>query len=67
MVLFTVDQRSQSMTMLTFTLQSIAAIGNWLFNFASAFFSAWFRDHHVEIFIIFGVLCIGAAVQVFFT
>ncbi|KAN0068045.1 General substrate transporter [Elaphomyces granulatus] len=47
---------------------SIAAIGNWLFNFAlGLFLPPGFANITWKLFIIFGVLCVGAAVQVFFT
>jgi Sugar (and other) transporter len=46
----------------------IAAIGNWLFNFALGFFiPPGFRNITWRMFIIFGVLCIAAAIQTFFT
>ena len=46
----------------------ISAIGNWLFNFAIGFFiPPAFVNIRWGIFIIFGVLCMLAAVQFFFT
>lgn len=50
------------------TGMSLAAVANWLFNFALGLFvPPGFRNITYKIFIIFGVLCIGAAVQAFFT
>ncbi|EAW08471.1 sugar porter family MFS transporter [Aspergillus clavatus NRRL 1] len=47
---------------------SIAAVGNWLFNFALGLFvPPGFANIKWKLFIVFGVLCVGAAVQVFFT
>ncbi|KAF4152058.1 hypothetical protein CNMCM8927_006676 [Aspergillus lentulus] len=47
---------------------SIAAVGNWLFNFALGLFvPPGFANITWKLFIVFGVLCIGAAIQVFFT
>ncbi|RAL02413.1 sugar transporter [Aspergillus ibericus CBS 121593] len=47
---------------------AIAATGNWLFNFALGLFvPPGFANITWKLFITFGVLCIGAAVQVFFT
>ncbi|PKX89748.1 MFS general substrate transporter [Aspergillus novofumigatus IBT 16806] len=47
---------------------SIAAFGNWLFNFAlSLFVPLGFANITWKLFIVFGVLCVGAAIQVFFT
>lgn len=46
----------------------IAAIGNWLFNFAlGLFIPPGFRNITWKLFIVFGVLCFGAAAQAFFT
>ncbi|EDU39939.1 high affinity glucose transporter [Pyrenophora tritici-repentis Pt-1C-BFP] len=46
----------------------ISATGNWLFNFAIGFFiPPAFVNIRWGIFIVFGVLCILAAVQFFFT
>ncbi|RJE22751.1 Sugar and other transporter [Aspergillus sclerotialis] len=46
----------------------IAATGNWIFNFALGLFvPPGFRDIKYKLFITFGVLCVGAAVQVFLT
>jgi hypothetical protein len=50
------------------TGMGIAAVGNWLFNFALGLFvPPGFRNITYKIFIIFGVLCFGAATQCFFT
>ncbi|KAK2806745.1 hypothetical protein FQN50_005743 [Emmonsiellopsis sp. PD_5] len=50
------------------TGMGLAAVGNWLFNFALGLFvPPGFANITWKLFIIFGVLCIGAAVQVFFT
>ncbi|PLB41532.1 sugar transporter [Aspergillus candidus] len=47
---------------------SIAAVGNWLFNFALGLFvPPGFANIRWKMFITFGVMCVGAAVQVFFT
>lgn len=47
---------------------SLAAVANWLFNFALGHFvPPAFRNITYETFIIFGVLCLGAAVQAYFT
>ncbi|KAL4890510.1 sugar transporter [Aspergillus ambiguus] len=47
---------------------SIAAVGNWLFNFALGLFvPPGFANIRWKLYIIFGILCAGAAVQVFFT
>lgn len=46
----------------------LAAVGNWLFNFAiGLFLPPAFRNITYKIFLIFGVLCFAAAVQAFFT
>lgn len=46
----------------------IAAVGNWLFNFAIGLFvPPGFRNITYKIFIIFGILCFGSACQTFFT
>ena len=46
----------------------IAAVGNWLFNFALGLFvPPGFRNITWKIFIIFGILCWGAAAQCYFT
>lgn len=46
----------------------MSAVGNWVFNFALGFFvPPGFANITWKLFIIFGVLCIGAAVQVYFT
>lgn len=50
------------------TGMSIASIGNWLFNFALGLFAPpGFKNITYKIFIIFGILCFGAAAQAFFT
>ncbi|KAJ2890584.1 hypothetical protein MKZ38_001650 [Zalerion maritima] len=50
------------------TGMSLAAVANWLFNFALGMFTPpGFRNITYKLFIIFGVLCICAAVQAFFT
>ncbi|KAL2004835.1 hypothetical protein VTN00DRAFT_3108 [Thermoascus crustaceus] len=50
------------------TGMGIAAVGNWLFNFALGLFvPPGFANITWKLFIVFGVLCVGAAVQVFFT
>ncbi|KAJ5103858.1 sugar transporter [Penicillium argentinense] len=47
---------------------SIAAVGNWLFNFALGLFvPPGFANITWKLFIVFGILCVAAAVQVFFT
>lgn len=49
-------------------LQGISAVGNWLFNFALGLFvPPGFANITWKLFIVFGVLCVGAAIQVFFT
>ncbi|KAF2724271.1 sugar transporter [Polychaeton citri CBS 116435] len=46
----------------------IAALGNWLFNFAlGLFLPPAFRNISWKTFIVFGVLCLGAAAQAFFS
>lgn len=46
----------------------ISATGNWLFNFALGLFvPPAFRNISWKTFIVFGVLCLGAAVQFFFS
>ncbi|KAH8431905.1 uncharacterized protein LDX57_009555 [Aspergillus melleus] len=48
--------------------QSTAATGNCLFNFALGLsVLPGFADIKWKLFIVFGVLCVGAALQVFFT
>lgn len=48
--------------------KSVAAVGNWLFNFALGLFvPPGFANITWKLFIVFGVLCVGAAIQVFFT
>jgi MFS family permease len=50
------------------TGMALAATANWLFNFALGLFTPpAFQNITWKTFIIFGVLCIGAAVQAFFT
>ena len=50
------------------TGMGIAAIGNWLFNFAlGLFLPPAFRNIQYKIFVIFGILCFGAATQCYFT
>jgi Sugar (and other) transporter len=47
---------------------ALAAVSNWLFNFALGMFvPPAFANITYKTFIIFGVLCFGAAVQAFFT
>lgn len=47
---------------------SLAAVANWLFNFALGLFTPpAFRNITYKTFIIFGVLCFAAAVQAFLT
>ncbi|KAF2198329.1 general substrate transporter [Delitschia confertaspora ATCC 74209] len=46
----------------------IAAIGNWLFNFAiGLFIPPGFVNIRWKLFIVFGVLCLGAAIQFWLT
>lgn len=50
------------------TGMALAAVANWLFNFALGLFvPPAFANITYKTFIIFGVLCFGAAVQAFFT
>jgi len=50
------------------TGMSLAAVSNWLFNFALGLFTPpAFLNIKYKIFIIFGVLCLGSAVQTFLT
>jgi MFS family permease len=50
------------------TGMALAATANWLFNFALGMFTPpAFQTITWKTFIIFGVLCIGAAIQAFFT
>ncbi|KAJ9295287.1 hypothetical protein DTO271G3_6110 [Paecilomyces variotii] len=50
------------------TGMGISAVGNWLFNFALGLFvPPGFANITWKLFIVFGVLCVGAAIQVFFT
>jgi Sugar (and other) transporter len=47
---------------------ALAATANWLFNFALGLFTPpAFQNITYKTFIIFGVLCMGAATQAFFT
>jgi len=47
---------------------ALASIGNWLFNFAIGFFiPPAFKNISWKVFIIFGVLCIGAAAQAWYS
>lgn len=47
---------------------ALAAVANWLFNFALGLFVPLaFANITYKTFIIFGVLCFGAAIQAFFT
>ena len=46
----------------------VAVFGNWIFNFAIGFFiPPGFRNITWKMFIVFGTLCFGAAIQSFFT
>ncbi|RDL38320.1 Uncharacterized protein BP5553_02660 [Venustampulla echinocandica] len=50
------------------TGMSLAAVANWLFNFALGLFvPPAFRNITYKTFIIFGILCFAAAVQAYFT
>lgn len=50
------------------TGMALASIANWLFNFAiGLFIPAGFQNITWKLFIIFGTLCMGAAVQAFLT
>jgi Sugar (and other) transporter len=50
------------------TGMALASVANWLFNFAiGLFIPPAFENISWKLFIIFGVLCIGASVQAFFT
>ncbi|KAJ3528432.1 hypothetical protein NM208_g10203 [Fusarium decemcellulare] len=50
------------------TGMAMAAEANWLFNFALGMFTPpGFKNIQYKIFVIFGVLCIGSAIQAFFT
>lgn len=50
------------------TGMSLAAVANWVFNFALGLFTPpAFLNIKYKVFIIFGVLCIGAAIQAWFT
>jgi MFS family permease len=50
------------------TGMSLAAVANWLFNFALGLFTPpAFLNITYKIFIIFGVLCCASAVQTYFT
>lgn len=46
----------------------IAALGNWLFNFAlGLYIPPGFRNITWGLFLVFGIMCIAAAFQIFFT
>ena len=48
------------------TGMGVAAVGNWLFNFALGFFiPPGFRNITYNMFVVFGVLCVAAAAQAF--
>ena len=50
------------------TGMGLAATANWVFNFALGMFTPpAFLNIKYKIFIIFGVLCVGSAVQTYFT
>ena len=50
------------------TGMALASVANWLFNFAiGLFIPPAFQNISWKLFIIFGILCMGAAVQAFFT
>ncbi|KAI9736864.1 MAG: hypothetical protein M1818_005915 [Claussenomyces sp. TS43310] len=50
------------------TGMALASVANWLFNFAiGLFIPAAFQNISWKLFIIFGVLCVAAAIQAFFT
>lgn len=50
------------------TGMGLAAVANWLFNFAlDLFLPPAFVNITYKIFLIFGVLCFGAAIQAYFT
>ena len=50
------------------TGMAMAAVANWLFNFAlGLFIPPAFQNISWKTFIIFGVLCVGSAIQTFFT
>ncbi|OTB06624.1 hypothetical protein M426DRAFT_9402 [Hypoxylon sp. CI-4A] len=50
------------------TGMALAAVANWLFNFALGLFTPpAFLNIKYKVFIIFGVLCVGAAIQAWFT
>ncbi|RYC59579.1 hypothetical protein CHU98_g6623 [Xylaria longipes] len=50
------------------TGMSPAAVANWLFNFALGLFTPpAFQNIQYKVFIIFGVLCVGSAIQAFLT
>lgn len=45
---------------------ALASIANWLFNFAIGFFiPPAFQNISWKLFIIFGILCVGASIQAF--
>jgi len=50
------------------TGMALASVANWLFNFAiGLFIPPAFQNISWKLFIIFGTLCFGAAIQAFFT
>jgi len=50
------------------TGMALASVANWLFNFAiGLFIPAGFQNITWKLFIIFGTLCMGAAIQAFLT
>ncbi|KAI8946075.1 general substrate transporter [Xylaria longipes] len=50
------------------TGMSLAAVANWLFNFALGLFTPpAFQNIQYKIFIIFGALCVASAIQAFLT
>jgi hypothetical protein len=63
----TISSHTNSKSTLTFS-QGIAAVANWLFNFALGLFvPPGFANISWKLFIVFGVLCLGAAAQAFLT
>lgn len=50
------------------TGMAFAAEANWLFNFALGMFTPpAFKNIQYKVFVVFGVLCIGSAIQAFFS
>jgi len=50
------------------TGMAMASVANWLFNFAiGLFIPPAFQNISWKLFIIFGILCIGASIQAYFT